>query len=110
MMSRYLCAAVYLAPVVVLVTAMCHGVTRQREAKLRALFGVSRRTLERWRRWWQETFPQTRFWRGAQGRLCPPVERETLPHSLLSRFRDRKKSTRVVRLLAFLGPLTTSRS
>lgn len=105
---RFLGRRVYLMAVVVLVTAMCHGVNRKREAKFRALVGLSLRTLERWRRWWREAFPQTRFWRGVRGRFSPPVETETLPSSLLSRFREHKESAGLVQLLAFLAPLTTT--
>jgi hypothetical protein len=47
---RFLGRHVYLAAVLVLATAMRHGVTALRAAKLTALLRVSRRTLGRWRR------------------------------------------------------------
>ena len=83
---RYLGRRVYLGVVVVLVTAMLGGITPTRAAELRAWLGVSRRTLQRWRAWWQGTFVASAFWRGAQGRFMPPVAITTLPASLLERF------------------------
>jgi len=53
---RFLGRHVYLAAVLVLASAMRHGVTALRAAKLTALLRVSRRTLGRWRRWWVQTF------------------------------------------------------
>jgi hypothetical protein len=106
---RYLGRRVYLGVVVVLVTAMLGGITRTRAAQLRAWLGVSRRTLQRWRAWWQGTFVASAFWRGAQGRFMPPVAIETLPASLLERFAGDERA-RLLHTLAFLAPLTTRRA
>jgi hypothetical protein len=76
--------------------------------KLRAALGVGGRTLDRWRRWWRETFVQSRFWKGAQARFSPPVDLDTLPRSLLHRFRGKNQRERVRALLVFLSPVTTS--
>ena len=70
----------------VLVSAMIHGITEKRAAALRDLVGVSKRTLERWRRWWRDELPQSRFWRVARGRFASPLEPSSLPASLLQRF------------------------
>src|SRR5207245_1492977 len=53
---RFLGRKVYLGAVVVLVAVLQHGVTPRRAERLHALFGVSVRTLARWRGFWQETF------------------------------------------------------
>jgi hypothetical protein len=97
---------VYLAAVVVLVSAMTGGVTARRAAAMNALVGVSRRTLERWRRWWLRSFPGTVFWRGARARLVPPTEEERLPASLLERFAGPAGES-LVGCLCFLAPITT---
>ena len=68
--------------------------------------GCRRRTLQRWRRWWQTTFLATAFWRAQQGLFMPPVRRETLPASLLERFRGPDARGPLLGLLRFLGPLT----
>lgn len=102
---RFLGRRVYLAAVVVLVSAMTGGVTAGRAARMRALVGVGVRTLQRWRAWWLRTFPQTAFWRGARAQLIPPVNEQRLPASLLECFADEA----VVGLeagLRFLAPLT----
>jgi hypothetical protein len=104
---RFLGRKVYLGAVVVLVSAMRHGATPPRVARLTALVGVSPRTLARWRRWWRETFATSRFWRGAAGRFGTPIARTCLPLSLLERFAGDVRD-RLVATLRFLGPLTTT--
>ena len=103
---RFLGRRVFLAAVVVLVTAMTTGVTTQRAAKLRGQFGVRERTLQRWRAWWLQTFPRTAFWKGARARLVPAVDEQRLPASLLERFTDPLEE-RLVACLKFLAPITT---
>ncbi|HYD47571.1 MAG TPA: hypothetical protein VEB21_04455 [Terriglobales bacterium] len=66
------------------------------------------RTLDRWRRWWRETFVSSRQWRALQGRLLPPIEPDALPRELLDRLRSRRSTYRLVRLLKLLCPLSTS--
>jgi len=84
---RFLSRRVYVAAVVVLITALGHGATAARAEQLRAIVGVSRRTLERWRQWWLEEFPRSSFWRWAGGQLATPVDEHRLPLSLLASFR-----------------------
>lgn len=83
---RFLGRRVYLAAVVVLVSAMTGGVTFKRAAAMRELVGVSIRTLQRWRAWWLGTFPRTAFWRGAKARFTPSVDERRLPAAMLERF------------------------
>jgi hypothetical protein len=94
--------------VVTLLTALRHGATPERVAKLRQTVGVSRRTLERWRQWWVDDCTRTSFWRSAMGRLAEPLEKETLPLSLLECFRKPTAQEKTVDLLRFILPLTTS--
>ncbi|MFQ5600462.1 MAG: hypothetical protein ACE5G2_07905 [Candidatus Krumholzibacteriia bacterium] len=98
----------YLAPVVVLVSALEHGVTPRRLAAVRKWLGkqVSRKTVERWRRWWQKVFTATRCWTAGRGRLVPPVDEKHLPLSLLERFEGDDRD-RFVAALCFLSPVTT---
>jgi hypothetical protein len=105
---RYLGRKVYLGAVVVIVTAMRHGVTAARGAALAATIGVSRRTLARWRRWWTEAFPATAFWQRARGRLHAPVAEAELPSSLLARIVAPDERSRLARFLDFIKPLTTA--
>lgn len=104
---RFMGRRVYLAAVVVLVSAMRHGLTTPRVAELTACFGVSARTLARWRLWWRETFVSTEVWKRVCGRLLPAPAVEGLPASWLALLDDRHEAERVQWVLAWLLPLTT---
>ncbi len=104
---RFLGRKVYLAAVVVLVAAMRQGPSPRRVAELSKLFGADRRTIARWRVFWDEQFPQTPFWKVARGRLAAVGELGALPLSLVKAFlrtNDPKEDWR--RLLDFLSPIT----
>jgi hypothetical protein len=96
---------VYLAVVVTVVTAMRCGVTPVRMRRLKEWVGVSRQTVLRWQRWWQELLPKMPYWRAACGAFSSPVDCCALPLSLLERFTG-TASERVLDLLRFLQPLT----
>ena len=100
---RFFGQRVYAFPVVVLLTALSAGLSGQRVATLRREFGVDRRTLERWRRWWREVFPQTLFWKTARARFSPPVDGSRLD-SLGERFAAGLDG--LVAWLRFLSPIT----
>lgn len=70
---RFLGRKVYLNAMVVLLTAMPQQSTPRTLRSLRAIFGVTRQTLARWRVWWQATFPKSEFWRRTKTRFMPPV-------------------------------------
>ena len=67
---RFLGRRVYLALIVVLVPVLRQGPSRTRVQRLQELVGVSRRTVERWCRWWRAEFVETPFWRLAGARYC----------------------------------------
>jgi hypothetical protein len=104
---RFLGRKVYLAALVVLISAMRCGLTAKRAQHLGQTLSVPRRTLERWRRWWLEVFAQSSFWKGACARLLPPVDSAALPASLLERFSGQDLRSRLIGLLQFLSPLST---
>lgn len=102
---RFLGRKVYVAAVVLLVTAMHHGATARRVSELRTLLGIGRRTLDRWRRWWQEIFVATESWKVARARIgAPAVNADALPLSLLERF-DGDVRDRAVAALRFIAPV-----
>jgi hypothetical protein len=98
-----------LGAIVVLVAAMRQGPTPRRVRELSERFGCDRRTVERWRIFWQELFPQTQFWRTARGRLSPAIDMAVgLPRVLLEAFVGTQSSEEWAKLLRFLSPITIS--
>jgi hypothetical protein len=90
----------------VLLSAMQSGVTDSLINELRLSIGVARRTLQRWRQWWRETFVQTAFWDIGRGNFMHPVNHAALPMSLLERFRGEDAESLLVHCLRFLAPLS----
>ena len=104
---RFLGRRVYYGVVVVLVSAARHGLTPERLRVLREALGIDRRTVERWRQWWLETFVQSPFWKQARARLLPGLGEQSLPLSLGRAFAIHRPG-QLLALLKFLCPLTTS--
>lgn len=102
---RFLGRRVFLGAVFVLVCAMRHGLSARRVTELRRQVGVSRRTLERWRRWWLSTFMTTSVWKAARGSFLPPVQAVDLPTSLLERLAGTLQE-QLVAMLRLLQPLS----
>lgn len=100
---RFVPRRVYVSVVVVVATAMEHGVKPWRLSKLKQHLGVSRQTLLRWRAWWHSSFPSSEFWRTARGRFAQPVETKRLPASLLEQFVGSTQTAQLVRTLCFLA-------
>ena len=107
---RFLGRKVFLGAVVVLVSAMRQGPTPRRVRELRKLFDVSRRTIYRWRDFWNEHFPRTKFWKVRRARLVPRFEIVDFPRSLLKAFvRAADDRDGWGELLEFLSPITTTK-
>lgn len=106
---RFLGRRWFFAPVVVLVSALRHGVTKRRLEAVRAWLGaqVCRRTVERWRSWWLLAFSASPHWTASRGRFVPPVATKRLPLSLLERFGGSERE-QLTAALRFLSPLTTA--
>jgi hypothetical protein len=104
---RFLGRRVYAGLVVVLVSAMVHGLKPERVRRIQEKLGIDRRTLERWREWWLRAFVQGVFWKAARARFMPVLCERTLPWSLGVRFGIEGVGG-LVGLLGFLAPLTGS--
>lgn len=108
--ARFLGRKVYLGAVVVLVSAMRQGPTPRRVRELTELFGADRRTIYRWRDFWNEHFPKTTFWKVGRARLVPVFEMVEFPRSLLEAFvRSGDDRDGWEKLLRFLSPITTTK-
>ncbi|MGH8577798.1 MAG: hypothetical protein ACREXJ_12995, partial [Gammaproteobacteria bacterium] len=97
---RFLGRRVYAGFIVVLVSAMMHGLKPERLERMREVLNIDRRTVERWRQWWLDAFVRGSFWRAARGRFMPAVDHKTLPWSLCQRF------DWLIEVLKFLAPLS----
>jgi hypothetical protein len=102
---RFLGRHVYLATLVTLISAMQLGMTPSRLARLSVVAGIDRRTLARWRAWWQSTFSDGPFAVVARAAVATPIDIVALPVSLLDRFAGDLRE-QLIALLRFLGPLT----
>ena len=103
---RFLGRKRYLSAVVVLLSAMLQGLTQRRAEELEKLVGVSHRTLSRWQRWWQETFPASRFWKYGEALFVPSLDPARLCRDLAERFSAQCEIAGMVRLLRFISPLS----
>lgn len=103
---RYLGRRIYAGIIVVLLTALRHGLAAQRVALLQEHLRVDRRTLERWRAWWLQDFAPGRRWQAARGLFIPPPNEVTLPWSLWLSFGDGGQKS-LLDLMRFLMPWST---
>ena len=101
---RFLGRRVYTGVVLVLASARRFTAARLRE--LQVLLGVDRRTLYRWRRWWQASVVRSSWWRLARGEFLPPLDESCLPAALLARVDGADPARRLVQVLAFITPLS----
>jgi hypothetical protein len=102
---RFLGRKVYAGLVVVLVSAMLHGLKPKRVEVLREALGIDKRTLKRWRAWWLENFAGSGFWKSARAFFTPRLDETVLPLSLVEAF-NAKGRAGMARLLEFISPIT----
>ena len=104
---RFLGRKVYLAAIVILVSAMRQGPSPRRVRELSERFGADARTIARWQTFWRAHFPQTPFWKTTRAHLVPVVNVARLPYSLVHAFLSRHRRVRGwTLLLRFLSPIT----
>ena len=99
---RFLSRKVYLSAMVVLLTAMQQGPS-PRSARRLALFGADRRTLGRWRHWWESVFPRSIFWGRLRGFFPTGVSHWQLPRALLSCLLGSTVGERVLQILRLVS-------
>ena len=96
----------YPGAVVLLVSALADGASERRLARLNRLYGIDRRTLLRWREWWEESFPASDFSAATAGRFASPLRRGRLPGAILDLFAGGGED-RLILALLFLCPFST---
>lgn len=101
---RYFGRRLYPAAIFLLISALQLGCPSDLRRFQRA-YDLDRRTLARWRAWWNERFARCVFWQILRARFRRPPDRDRLPSALLAgssgTFLQRLLST-----LRLLGPLT----
>jgi hypothetical protein len=104
---RFLGRKVYLAVIVILVSAMRQGPAPRRVSELSQRFGADESTIARWQRFWREHFPQTHFWKVARASFLSFGKIVELPYSLFDAFLRRPPPCEGwTLLLRFLAPIT----
>jgi hypothetical protein len=93
---------------VILVTALEHGLSPKRRAQLIEQLDLWPQTIARWRRWWREHFATSRCWRAERGHFVPPVESTRLPGVLLGRLMGDDLQRRLCLFLRMITPITTT--
>jgi hypothetical protein len=101
---RFLGRRLYFGLAVVLGSAR-HAGQNPAAARLAEQLQVPVRTLDRWRRWWQERFMRTPLWQAQCARFLPPLLPTSLPGELISQFGDDLLFA-LSHLLHFLTPLS----
>lgn len=108
---RFLGRKVFFGVLVLLLPVLMEGPTPQRLSRLQERYAVSLRTLRRWRRWWQQSVPASRFFVAARGGFARPVATEALPGALFLAFATLQTAQeRVVAILRWLLPLSSGSS
>ena len=106
---RFLGRKVYLAAIVILVSAMRQGPTPWRFRELSKRFGADESTIARWQIFWREHFPQTAFWKVARAGFVTLGTIVSLPYALVDAFLGRHPPYRGWELLLrFLSPITVA--
>jgi hypothetical protein len=105
---RFLGRKVYLGVIVVLVSALAHGLSSKRRQRLIDVLDVPAQTLWRWQCWWRGVFAEGPWWRVERAQFVPPVAACELPGALLGRLQGADLRERVVRLLWLIAPLSTT--
>jgi hypothetical protein len=96
------------APIFMLICILQCGINERRLSQIKRHFGitVSESTWKRWRRWWRESFEETKFWMKEKGLLStPPSTNQLIPRALFTLFTG-NFTEKICFLLRFLSPLT----
>ena len=72
------------APIFIFICLLQCGINDRRLSQVKRHFGITVResTWKRWRRWWRESFSETKFWIKEKGLLSTPLK----PNQYIPRF------------------------
>lgn len=106
---RFLGRRVYLGVMVILLSALRHGLTPKRRTQLIQTLDIPTQTLNRWLHWWREIFAFSPWWQREKACYMPPIEAAQLPGGWLMRLSAATLQGKVIQLLRLLSPITTNR-
>lgn len=98
----------YPASIFILFCILQCAINERRLSLIKRHFGitVSESTWKRWRRWWRDSFMETKFWVREKGLLStPPCTNQLLPRALFNLFTG-NFTEKICLFLRFLSPLT----
>ena len=100
---RFCGRVVYWSVHMVLISAMVNGRSPEL-AKIMSEFNVDIKTIKRWRRWWADFFPTTKFWKKLKAEFIEEVEH--FPLGLLILFQQNSsENDAIIKLLHLLNGL-----
>jgi hypothetical protein len=101
---RFIHGKWFLSVVIIFMSALQHGLTGERRAELIRHLGVSNQMINRWRKWWQETFVKSAMWRTWRSR-CVVESGDAVVDALLQHFSAATKTLRdaVVLMCTLVG-------
>ncbi len=85
---------VYFRSVILIVLTLRHNKPQEySKARLIRLFGISRKTINRWLVFFSELFPRSNLWKMIRGRISSSVQNNNLPGSLVNYFLQHIQTT-----------------
>jgi len=105
---RFLGRKVYLGVIIILITALEHGLSPKRRKQLIETLDIWPQTMARWKKWWRAVLPESRCWQAMRGHFIPPLNTHQLPGALLGRLKGEDLMQRLCHLLQSLVPITTT--
>ena len=106
--ARFIGRTTYSSTVVLLAMILHQGYSRRRYRQLHRLFGLNRKTIDRWVAKWRSEFIKTPFYRRMSGSFIPPPEILNIPRSILVRF-EGKLLNKLLELAKYLSPISSPR-
>lgn len=97
---------VYFRGMILIVLTLRQNYPRKNsKAQLMRMFGVSRKTINRWQGFFRKIFPFSAGWQRLRGMISPTVKNDELPGGLVSHFIQQVKSIEesIVSCLRFLA-------
>ncbi len=97
---------VYFGGVILIVlTLLQNNPQKNNKTRLKQLFDVSRKTINRWQRFFQEIFPFSSQWQRIRGMISSAVKNDELPGGMVAYFVQHIKSAEeaIVNCLRFLA-------